>query len=88
MMNYQEVPKVHPEMFDQNGNLVPDDIVAFRFETIMTTTKTTTREKTVKTVKAKSSSTAIPVLPNMPFAYEVFDAFSSKEQGKLRCYKK
>ena len=32
MMNYQEVPKVHPEMFDQNGNLVPDDIVAFRFE--------------------------------------------------------
>ena len=32
MMNYQEVPKVHPEMFDQNGNLVPYDIVAFRFE--------------------------------------------------------
>tara|TARA_B100001989_G_scaffold146384_1_gene104345 strand:- start:882 stop:1103 length:222 start_codon:yes stop_codon:yes gene_type:complete len=32
MMNYQEVPKVHPEMFDQNGNLVPDEIVAFRFE--------------------------------------------------------
>ena len=32
MMNYQEVPKVHPEMFDQNGNLVPDDIVAVRFE--------------------------------------------------------
>tara|TARA_B100000927_G_scaffold237778_1_gene198626 strand:+ start:53 stop:271 length:219 start_codon:yes stop_codon:yes gene_type:complete len=32
MMNYQEMPKVHPEMFDQNGNLVPDDIVAFRFE--------------------------------------------------------
>mgnify|MGYP003148238108 FL=1 len=32
MLNYQEVPKVHPEMFDQNGNLVPDEIVAFRFE--------------------------------------------------------
>ena len=32
MMNYQELPKVHPEMFDQNGNLVPDEIVAFRFE--------------------------------------------------------
>ena len=30
-MNYQDV-KVHPEMFDSNGNLVPDDIVAFRFE--------------------------------------------------------
>ena len=32
MLNYQENPQVHPEMFDQNGNLVPDDIVAFRFE--------------------------------------------------------
>jgi len=32
MMNYQEIPRPHPEMFDQNGNLVPDDIVAFRFE--------------------------------------------------------
>ena len=30
-MNYQDV-KVHPEMFDGNGNLVPDEIVAFRFE--------------------------------------------------------
>ena len=32
MLNYQESPLVHPEMFDQNGNLVPDEIVAFRFE--------------------------------------------------------
>ena len=32
MMNYQDIPRPHPEMFDQNGNLVPDDIVAFRFE--------------------------------------------------------
>ena len=32
MMNYQEIPRPHPEMFEQNGNLVPDDIVAFRFE--------------------------------------------------------
>ena len=30
-MNYQDV-KVHPEMFDGNGNLVPDEIVAYRFE--------------------------------------------------------
>ena len=30
-MNYHDV-KVHPEMFDGNGNLVPDEIVAFRFE--------------------------------------------------------
>ena len=32
MLNYQENSHVHPEMFDQNGNLVPDEIVAFRFE--------------------------------------------------------
>ena len=30
-MNYHDI-KVHPEMFDVNGNLVPDEIVAFRFE--------------------------------------------------------
>ena len=32
MMNYREVPRPHPEMLDQNGNLVPDEIIAFRFE--------------------------------------------------------
>ena len=32
LMNYQEIPRPHPEMFDENGNLVPDEIVAFRFE--------------------------------------------------------
>ena len=32
MMNYREVPRPHPELFDVNGNLVPDEIVAFRFE--------------------------------------------------------
>ena len=32
MMNYREVPRPHPEMFDVNRNLVPDEIVAFRFD--------------------------------------------------------
>ena len=32
MMIYREIPRPHPEMFDINGNLVPDEIVAFRFE--------------------------------------------------------
>ena len=32
MMNYRELPKPHPEMFDGNGNLVPDEVIAFRFE--------------------------------------------------------
>ena len=32
MLNYREIPRPHPEMFDENGNLVPDEIIAFRFE--------------------------------------------------------
>ena len=32
MMNYREIPRPHPEMFDENGNLVPDEVIAFRFE--------------------------------------------------------
>ena len=32
MKNYREIPIIHPEMFDTQGNLIPDDIVAFRFE--------------------------------------------------------
>ena len=32
LMNYREIPRPHPEMFDPDGNLIPDEIVAFRFE--------------------------------------------------------
>tara|TARA_B100001996_G_C18653383_1_gene590283 strand:+ start:374 stop:607 length:234 start_codon:yes stop_codon:yes gene_type:complete len=32
MLNYREIPKPHPEMFDMNGNLVPDEVIAFNFE--------------------------------------------------------
>ena len=32
MMNYQEGPRVHPEFFDNNGNIIPDEVIAFRFE--------------------------------------------------------
>lgn len=32
MMNYQEMPKFHPEMFDNHGNIIPDEVIAFRFE--------------------------------------------------------
>tara|TARA_B100000686_G_scaffold349900_1_gene444373 strand:+ start:2228 stop:2608 length:381 start_codon:yes stop_codon:yes gene_type:complete len=32
MMNYREIPRPHPEMFDGNGNLVPDEVIAFNFE--------------------------------------------------------
>jgi len=33
--SYETTPQVvyaHPEMFDQNGNVVPDEILAVRFE--------------------------------------------------------
>ena len=32
MMNYREIPRPHPEMFDINGNFVPDEVIAFNFE--------------------------------------------------------
>jgi hypothetical protein len=32
MMNYREIPSMHPEMFDLNGNIIPDEILAVRFE--------------------------------------------------------
>jgi hypothetical protein len=32
MMNYREVPRPHPEMFDSQGNLIPDEVIAFRFD--------------------------------------------------------
>ena len=32
MLNYREIPRPHPEMLDENGNLVPAEIIAFRFE--------------------------------------------------------
>jgi len=32
MMNYREIPRPHPEMFDHQGNLIPDEVIAFNFE--------------------------------------------------------
>lgn len=32
MMNYREIPKMHPEMFDSQGNLVADEIVSLKIE--------------------------------------------------------
>ena len=32
MMSYREIPTTHPEMFDENGNLIPDQVIAFNFE--------------------------------------------------------
>ena len=32
LMNYHDVPRVHPEMFDGQGNLIPDEVIAFNFE--------------------------------------------------------
>ena len=32
MMNYREIPRPHPEMFDNQGNLIPDELIAFNFD--------------------------------------------------------
>jgi hypothetical protein len=31
-LNKTTIQPLHPEMFDENGNLIPDEIVAVRFE--------------------------------------------------------
>ena len=32
MMNYQDRPNLHPEFFDSDGNVIPDEVLAVRFE--------------------------------------------------------
>ena len=32
LINYQDTPRLHPEFFDQHGNVVPDEVVSVRFE--------------------------------------------------------
>jgi hypothetical protein len=31
MMNYREIPKLHPEFYDKNGNIIPDEVLAISF---------------------------------------------------------
>jgi len=28
----QQTQRLHPEMYDEHGNIIPDEIIAFRFE--------------------------------------------------------
>jgi len=32
MLNYQDKPNLHPEFFDGDGNVIPDEVLAVRFE--------------------------------------------------------
>ena len=32
LLNYQDTPRLHPEFFDEHGNVVPDEVVSVRFE--------------------------------------------------------
>ena len=32
MLSYQDKPSFHPEMYDSHGNIIPDEILAVRFE--------------------------------------------------------
>jgi len=32
IMNYHDAPRLHPEFFDDNGNVIPDEVLAVRFE--------------------------------------------------------
>jgi hypothetical protein len=46
MLNYREIPRPHPEMFDMQGNLIPDEIVAFNFENYHDTENNSEDEET------------------------------------------
>lgn len=32
MMNYREIPRLHPEMYDEQGNIVADEVVSLKIE--------------------------------------------------------
>ncbi len=32
MLNYQDTPKLHPEFYDQHGNIVADEVIAVSFQ--------------------------------------------------------
>ena len=32
MLNYQDSPKLHPEFYDQHGNIVADEVIAVSFQ--------------------------------------------------------
>ena len=64
MKNYREIPS-QPEMFDMQGNLIPDEIVAFNFENYHDSENS--EEDETQTVKV----TKTPELPRMPFAFEI-----------------
>lgn len=32
MLNYQDRPKLHPEFFDEHGNVIADEVVAVSFQ--------------------------------------------------------
>ena len=32
MMNYREIPTLHPECYDEHGNIIPDEVVAVSFQ--------------------------------------------------------
>ena len=75
--SYETTPQVvytHPEMYDENGNLVPDEILAVRFETIMTQTPKTKRKSSTVVAKTPRKRVAkSPALPPNPFVHEILE---------------
>ena len=87
---YQTQPVyTHPEMFDENGNLLPDEILAVRFENDLfmtnSTKKTTTRKPRATKPKAKAPAKRAPAkpieLPVNPFVFEILELASSQRSS-------
>ena len=86
MMNYREVPRPHPEMFDNQGNLIPDEVIAFNFENYYDDSEESDDNESKKpatTRKKAAPAPPIPDLPRNPFIYEVLDVIS-KQRSKVK----
>ena len=80
MMNYREVPRPHPEMFDNQGNLIPDEVIAFNFENYYDDSEENDDElrNLLLLGKKVAPPAPIPDLPNNPFIYEILDVVSQQ----------
>ena len=78
----------HPEMYDENGMLIPDEIVAVRFENnddkkkTTRTRSTSTRKKSTSTRKTATKPRTVTVkkkeLPPNPMVHELLEAVDSE----------
>ena len=81
MMNYREVPRPHPEMFDGQGNLIPDEVIAFNFENYYDDSEESDDRRGLRNLPLQEKRQHLrrfPDLPANPFVFEIFDVVSKQ----------